>query len=84
MLDDTMDTLESWYNDGFLIGLRQAAELLSLELQELSDNQDKEREERKKKALNPQGGMGVKGGHIPTPLMAANPAVPQAPGAPTQ
>ena len=25
--DDTMDTLESWYNDGFLIGLRQAAEI---------------------------------------------------------
>ena len=23
--DDTMDALESWYNDGFLIGLRQAA-----------------------------------------------------------
>ena len=66
MLDDTMDTLESWYNDGFLIGLRQAAEiskfgsgccfncqkeghhwrqckeLLSPELQELSDKQDKE------------------------------------------
>ena len=27
MLDDTMDTLESWYNDGFLIGLHQAAEI---------------------------------------------------------
>ena len=27
MFDDTMDTLESWYNDGFLIGLRQAAEI---------------------------------------------------------
>ena len=26
-LDDTLDTLESWYNDGFLIGLRQAAEI---------------------------------------------------------
>ena len=58
--------LESWYNDGFLIGLLQATEisefwsgrcfncqkeghhwhqckeLLSLELQELSDKQDKE------------------------------------------
>ena len=27
MLDDTMDALESWYNDGFLIGLHQAAEI---------------------------------------------------------
>ena len=27
MLNDTMDTLESWYNDGFLIGLHQAAEI---------------------------------------------------------
>ena len=84
MLDITMDTLESWYNDGFLIGLRQAAELLSPELQELSDKQDKEREERKKKALNPKGGMGVKGGHTPTPLVGANPAAPQASGAPAQ
>ena len=66
MFDNTMDALESWYNDGFLIGLRQAAEirefrsghcfnfqkeghcwcqckeLLSPELQELSDKQDKE------------------------------------------
>ena len=24
VFDDTVDTLESWYNDGFLIGLRQA------------------------------------------------------------
>ena len=27
MFDDTMDALESWYNDGFLISLRQAAEI---------------------------------------------------------
>ena len=27
MLDDTMDALESWYNDGFLIRLHQAAEI---------------------------------------------------------
>ena len=64
--DDTVDALESWYNDGFLIGLRQAAaisesqsgrcfncqkeghywcqckETLSPELQELSDQQDRE------------------------------------------
>ena len=69
--DNTMDALESWYNNGFLIDLRQATEtskfrsgrcfncqkeghhwnqckellsleLLSLELQELSDKQDKE------------------------------------------
>ena len=103
-----MDALESWYNDGFLIGLRQAAvireswsghcfncqkeghywhqckETLSLELQELSDKQDREQEERKKRSLNPKGGMGVKGGHAPTPLAGANPALPQAPGAPTQ
>ena len=76
-LGDTLDTLESWYNDGFLIGLRQAAEIsehrhgrcfncqkeghcwcqcketLSPELQELFDRQDREQEERKKKALNP-------------------------------
>ena len=79
MFDDTMDALESWYNDGFLLGLWQAAkisefrsdccfncqkeghhwhqckELLSLELQELSNKQDKEQEEWKKKALNPKG-----------------------------
>ena len=107
-LDNTMDALESWYNNGFLIGLQQAAEisefrsghcfncqkeghrwcqckeLLSPEFQELSDKQDKEREEWKKKALNPQGGMGVKGGHTPTLLAGANPAVPQAPGTPAQ
>ena len=107
-LDDTMDALESWYNDGFLIGLQHAVEisefrsgrcfscqkeghcwhqckeLLSLELQELSDKQDKEREEQKKKALNLQGSMGVKGGHAPTLLVGVNPAVPQASGAPTQ
>ena len=71
-----MDALESWYNDGFLIGLHQATEIskhrqgwllhcqkeghrwcqsketLCLELQELSDQQDREQEERKKKALN--------------------------------
>ena len=64
--NDTVDALESWYNDGFLIGLWQAAaisesrsgrcfncqkeghywhqckETLSPELQELSDQQDRE------------------------------------------
>ena len=64
--NDTVDALESWYNDGFLIGLHQAAtisksqsghcfncqkeghywhqckETLSPELQELSDQQDRE------------------------------------------
>ena len=108
MLDDTMDTLESWYNDGFLIGLHQAAEisefrsgccfncqkeghrwhqckeLISPKLQELSDKQDKEREEQKKKTLNPRGGVGVKGGHAPTPLVGVNLAMPQASGTPTQ
>ena len=106
-LGNTVDTLEMWYNDGFLIGLCQAAEIskhgsgrcfncqkeghhwhqcketLSPELQELSDWQDREREERKK-ALNPQGGMGMKGGHAPTPLAGISPAPPQAPDAPAQ
>ena len=87
LLGDTVNALEMWYNDGFLIGLRQATEIsehrsghcfncqkeghrwcqcketLSPELQELSDRQDREREERKKKALNPRGGVGMKGGH---------------------
>ena len=64
--DNTVDALESWYNDGFLIGLwqataisksrrgrcfncqkeghywRQCKETLSPELQELSDQQDRE------------------------------------------
>ena len=108
MLDDTMDALESWYNDGFLIGLWQTAEisefrsgccfncqkeghrwcqrkeLLSPELQELSDKQDKVQEEWKKKALNLQGGVGVKGVHTLTLLAGVNPAMPQASGAPTQ
>ena len=57
---------------------------LSPELQELSDKQDKEQDEWEKKALNPQGGMGVKGGHTPTPLAGVNPAVPQAPRVPAQ
>ena len=107
-LDDTVDALKMWYNDGFLIGLRQAAEIsehrsgrcfncqkeghhwhqckevLSPELQELSNRQDREREEIKKKALNPQGGMGMKGGHTPTPLVGISPVLPQAPNAPAQ
>ena len=29
-LNDTLDTLETWYNDGFLIGLHQAAEVSEL------------------------------------------------------
>ena len=29
-LNDTLDALETWYNDGFLIGLRQAAEVSEL------------------------------------------------------
>ena len=76
-LNNTLDALETWYNDGFLIGLRQAAEVselrhgccfncqkegyrwcqckepLSPELQEVSDQQDREREDRKKRSLNP-------------------------------
>ena len=98
-----MEALESWYNDGFLIGLRQAAEISEYrsghcfncqkeghcwcqckELQELSDKQDRERDEWKKKALNHQGGMGVKGGHAHTSLAGVNLVAPQVPGAPTQ
>ena len=108
IFDDTVDALESWYNDGFLIGLRQATaiseswsgccfncqkeghywrqckETLSPELQELSDQQDRERQEQKKRSLNPKGGVGAKGGHAPTPLVGANPVLPQVPGAPAQ
>ena len=29
-LNDTLDALETWYNDEFLIGLRQAAEVSKL------------------------------------------------------
>ena len=107
-LGDTVDALETWYNDGFFIGLYQATEIskhrsgrcfncqkeghhwrqcketLSLELQELSDQQDREREEKKKKALNPRGGVGMKGGHAPTPLAGISPAPLQAPDTPTQ
>ena len=107
-LGDTVDALETWYNDGFLIGLHQATEIgehrsgrcfncqkeghhwcqckeiLSPELQELSDRQDREREERKKKALNPQGDVGMKGGHAPTPLVGISPALPQVPNTPAQ
>ena len=107
-LNNTLDALETWYNDGFLIGLCQAAEVselqhrrcfncqkeghrwcqckepLSPELQEVSDQQDREHEDRKKISLNPQGGVGTKGGHAPIPLAGASPVPPQAPGAPTQ
>ena len=107
-LNDTLDALKTWYNDWFLIGLRQAAEVselrhgccfncqkeghrwhqckepLSLELQEVSDQQDREREDRKKRSLNPRGSVGMKGGHVPIPLAGASLALPQAPGAPTQ
>ena len=107
-LTDTLDALETWYNDGFLIGLRQAAEVselrhgrcfncqkeghhwrqckepLSPELQEVSDQQDRECEDRKKRALNPRGGMGMKGGHAPIPLAGVSPAPPQVPGVPAQ
>ena len=105
---DIMDSLEVWYNDGFLIGLRQAAVIsehragrcfncqkeghcwrdcpkpLSPELQEVSDQQDREREERKKRALNPRGGMGRKGGHAPIPLVGISPVPAPAPNAPSQ
>ena len=105
-LNDTLDTLETWYNDGFLIGLRQATEVSELrhgccfncqkeghrwhqckeplfpELQEVSDQQDREREDRKKRALNPRGGMGMKGGHTSIPLARVSLALPQAPSRP--
>ena len=81
-LGNSMDALETWYNDGFLIGLRQATEIsehrsgrcfncqkeghcwcqckeiLSPELQELSNRQDREREERKKESFKPSRGHG--------------------------
>ena len=99
-LNDTLDALETWYNDGFLIGLRQATEVsklrhgrcfncqkeghhwhqckepLSLELQEVSNQQDRECEDRKKRSLNPRGGVGTKGGHAPILLAGASPAPP--------
>ena len=62
----------------------QCKETLSLELQELSDRQDREWEERKKKALNPRGGMGMKGGPTPTPSVGISQAPPKAPRTPTQ
>ena len=107
-LNDTLDALETWYNDGFLIGLRHAAEVselrhgrcfncqkegqhwrqckepLSPELQEVSDQQDREREDWKKRSLNPRGGVGTKGGHAPILLAGASPALPQVPGTPAQ
>ena len=107
-LTDTLDTLKTWYNDGFLIGLRQAAEVSELrhgrcfncqkeghrwrqckepfspELQEVSNQQDREREDRKKRALNPRGGMRMKGGHTPILLVGVSPALPQAPSIPAQ
>ena len=107
-LNDTLDALKTWYNDGFLIGLCQAAKVselrhgccfncqkeghrwrqckepLSPELQEVSDQQDREREDRKKRSLNPRGGMGTKGGHTPIPLVGASPVPPQVPGTPAQ
>ena len=108
LLGDTMDALASWYNDGFLIGPRQAAEIskhrqgccfncqkeghhwhqcketLSPELQELSDQQDREWEERKKKTFNPRGGVGMKGDHAPMPIVGISLAPPQASSAPPQ
>ena len=57
---------------------------LSPELQEVSDQQDRECEDRKKKALNPRGGMGMKGGHAPTPLVVVSPVLSQASGDPAQ
>ena len=107
-LTDTLDAVKTWYNDKFLMGLRQAAEVselrhgccfncqkeghrwcqckepLSPELQEVSDQQDRECEDRKKRALNPRGGVGMKGGHTPIPLAGVSPAPPQVPGAPTR
>ena len=108
LLSNTLDALETWYNNGFLIGLHQAAEVselrhghcfncqkeghcwhqckepLSLELQEVSDQQDREREDRKKRSLNPRGGMGTKGGHTPIPLAGASLVPPQVRGTPAQ
>ena len=102
-LGDTVDALKRWYNDGFLIGLCQAAEIsehrsgccfkcqkeghcwrqckeiLSPELQELSDQQDREWEERKKKALKPSRGRGDEG--RPRPYTVSGNQSGTAPGA---
>ena len=43
----------------------------------MSDQQDREREDRKKGSLNPRGGVGMKGGHAPIPLAGASPPLPQ-------
>ena len=107
-LNDTLDALGTWYNEGFLIGLRQAAEVSELrhgrcfncqkeghrwhqceeplfpECKEVSNQQDRECEDRKKRSLNPQGGVGTKGGHAPILLAGASPALPQVPGTPAQ
>ena len=45
----------------------------------MSNQQDREREDRKKRSLNPQGGMGKKGDHTPIPLVGASPVPPQVP-----
>ena len=55
----------------------QCKEPLSPELQELADKMDQECKECEKKALNPQGGPGVKGGSVPTPSVGANSVLPQ-------
>ena len=105
---DTVDALETWYNDGFLIGMCQAAEInkhrhgvcfncqkeghdwrqckevLSPELQELSNRQDREREEKKRKTLNPRGGVGMKGGHTPVTLVGISSAPDATRGGPAQ
>ena len=48
------------------------------------EEQDREREDRKKRSLNPRGHVGMKGGHAPIPLAGASPVPPQAPGTPAQ
>ena len=48
----------------------------------MSDQQDREREDRKKRSLNPRGGVGTKGGHTPIPLAGASPVPPQVPSTP--
>ena len=62
----------------------QCKEALSPELQEFTDKQDQACKECEKKALNLQGGAAGKGGWALTLLVGANPAAPQAAGAPAQ
>ena len=82
-----MDALETYYNNGFLIGLRQAAEISEYRNGRCFNCQKESHRWRQCKeplTLELQELAGAKGGHAPTLLAGANPAAPQVPGAPAQ